>query len=481
MAEAVFQAPKRRVRVYESYEAPFPVPVSAEDAQFQQHHVYRAEILNQHVIVRDPDHIQAIYGKGFFGKGILSRSRPEHSISEKWRNINDRCLPVISFTQYQQRVNLARDVLLAQGLDEEDANQVLEKYTHPVKLDLTGGTEEEEAPKEAMHCPVMGEEVGRSPDLGSPGPSGFDVCGGERTGNADSDCTGAEGRRRQGDARYDPLARLYPSEPAVVDIEALSSVKCAKHDDWIAHCGCPLNSSMLRTDIPANGKEQSPTLTSGYQYVLVEEQEQQEGVEAGDNSSCSMNQMERFVCRVNPFAIVEYLQLSLEEAFFLVYALGCLSVYYNEEPFTIIHLWEVFKSVQPNFETSYMAYHYFRCKGWVPKVGVKYGTDFMLYRKGPPFYHARLFPFCSYSVVVEKVDDSFRGAAIRPFSWRSLAALSRITGNVSKELMLCYVIRPSDMTEEELSSPECIKRIKVQEMIVSRWISSRERTDQEEL
>ncbi|KAG5835830.1 hypothetical protein ANANG_G00248170 [Anguilla anguilla] len=476
MAEAVFQAPKRRARVYESYEAPFPVPVSAEDAKFQEHCVYRAELLNQHVIVRDPDHIQALYGKGYFGKGILSRSRPEHSISEKWRNVSDGCLPVVSFTQYQQLVNLARDVLLAQGLDEEDANEMLEKYTQPVTLDLTGVTgEEEEAPKEAMYSPTIGEEMGRSPNYGSPGPSGVDIHGGERTESTSSDCTGAALQKRQGDSRYDPLAHVYPCEPEAVDPKALSSIKCAKHDDWIAHCGCRLNNFMLRTDIPVHRKEQSRTLTSGHQYVLVEEQEQLEGVDAIDNSSCNINKTERLVCRVNPFTIVEYLQLSLEEAFFLVYALGCLSVYYNEEPFTIIHLWKVFRSIQPNFETSYMAYHYFRCKGWVPKVGMKYGTDLMLYRKGPPFYHA------SYSVVVERVDDSFRGAALRPFSWRSLAALSRITGNVSKELMLCYIIRPSDMTEEELSSPECIKTIKVQEIIVSRWISSRERTDQDEL
>ena len=38
----------------------------------------------------------------------------------------------------------------------------------------------------------------------------------------------------------------------------------------------------------------------------------------------------------------------------------------------------------------------------------------------------------SYSVVVERVDGAFRGSALRPFSWRSLAALSRITANVSK-------------------------------------------------
>lgn len=28
--------------------------------------------------------------------------------------------------------------------------------------------------------------------------------------------------------------------------------------------------------------------------------------------------------------------------------------------------------------------------------------------------------------------------------------------------MLCYLIRPSDMTEKEMSTPECMKRIKVQ-------------------
>lgn len=28
--------------------------------------------------------------------------------------------------------------------------------------------------------------------------------------------------------------------------------------------------------------------------------------------------------------------------------------------------------------------------------------------------------------------------------------------------MLCYLIKPSDMTEEEMATPECLKRIKVQ-------------------
>ncbi|XP_027719878.1 tRNA-splicing endonuclease subunit Sen2 isoform X2 [Vombatus ursinus] len=184
---------------------------------------------------------------------------------------------------------------------------------------------------------------------------------------------------------------------------------------------------------------------------------------------------EKLVCRRNPYRIFEYLQLSLEEAFFLVYALGCLNIYYEEEPLTILKLWEAFHLVQPTFRTTYMAYHYFRSKGWVPKVGLKYGTDFLLYRKGPPFYHA------SYSVIIELVNDSFEGSLRRPFSWKSLAGLNRITANVSKELLLCYLIRPSNMTDKEMESPECLKRMQVQEVILSRWVSSRERSDQEEI
>lgn len=100
---------------------------------------------------------------------------------------------------------------------------------------------------------------------------------------------------------------------------------------------------------------------------------------------------------------------------------------------------------------------------------------------------------CSYSVVVERVDESLQGAALRPFTWRSLAALSRTTANVSKvnpylylshvskqlfgsmlglhmamfmfhvqELMISYVVVPSNMTEEDISSPECLRRLKVQ-------------------
>lgn len=94
------------------------------------------------------------------------------------------------------------------------------------------------------------------------------------------------------------------------------------------------------------------------------------------------------------------------QAFFLVYSLGCLSVYLQQvtvslsascfslkapptltsllyypligqKPLSIVQLWRTFRSLRPDFVSSYAAYHHFRSKGWVPKGGggTKYGVD----------------------------------------------------------------------------------------------------------
>nr|XP_023992529.1 tRNA-splicing endonuclease subunit Sen2 [Salvelinus alpinus] len=466
MMDAVFQAPKRRPRVYEAYDAPFPVPLAAVDARLQQTIIYRADMVNQHVVVRDPEHIQALYGKGYFGKGILSRSRPDHSISHQWEKFGERVLPVISLFKYQKHLSWARDVLLAQGLEEEVVNQMLQRLCQPMEPELR----EENGNDDCPASPHRSEETGAgkpqdmaSEQAGTGRQQGqaSDSWSPEDQGEQDSQCSQAKRPRSEGDGRFDPLSELYTQEPQQIDPAALATVRCPRHDDWLVDCGCRLEDSVLetltlqrdrQTDAGRQGADR------GYEYVLVMEEEE-----------------ENSVVKSQPFRLLEYLQLTLEEAFFLVYALGCLSVYYNEEPLSVLQLWEMFRSVQPHFETAYMAYHYFRSRGWVPKPGVKYGTDLMLYRKGPPFYHA------SYSVVVEKVDQPCRGGALRPFSWRSLAALSRITANVSKDLMLCYVIYPSHLTEEQLSSPDCLCRVTVQEIILSRWISSRERTETDDI
>jgi len=39
-------------------------------------------------------------------------------------------------------------------------------------------------------------------------------------------------------------------------------------------------------------------------------------------------------------------------------------------------MWREFSRISTEFPERYVAYHNFRSKGWVPKTGLKYATDF---------------------------------------------------------------------------------------------------------
>ncbi|XP_069500035.1 tRNA-splicing endonuclease subunit Sen2 isoform X2 [Ambystoma mexicanum] len=468
MCEAVFQAPRRKRSVYECYETPFPIPLSQDGEEFR---LCQGKIVNNHVLVSVPEDIQHLYAKGFFGKGILSRSRPEYSISNpelaaRWKGSMSN-FPVVSSSKYQCHVEWTRSLMRKQGLRNWSIDRILEDYTKPLDLSLQSGEEDVEPNKctsgpvpEIKDVEVEVKHLAITPlDDGDPETVPLE---------SPSKSPDAKKVRLEGDPTYDPLAKYGADTIELVDKAALAKMYCQKHDDLLVHCGCSINESLK--PVP---QEPATQPVDQNEYVLVLEEESHLSNEDEDKEK-EVKQVQ-LVCRRNPFRIFEYLQLSLEEAFFLVYALGCLIITFNEEPLPILKLWEVFNEVDPSFRPTYMAYHYFRSKGWVPKVGLKYGTDLLLYRKGPAFYHA------SYSVIIELVDDHYHGSPRRPFTWKSLAGLNRTTVNVSKELMFCYLIKPFDMTENDMCSPECLKRIKVQELILSRWISSKERSEQDEL
>ncbi|XP_078517544.1 tRNA-splicing endonuclease subunit Sen2 isoform X1 [Lissotriton helveticus] len=467
MCEAVFQPPRRKRKVYESYEAPFPIPFSQEE----EFRLCRGQIINNHVLVSSPGDMVHLYAKGYFGKGILSRSRPEYSISDpelaaRYKGLRSK-FPVISSAKYQCHVDWTRSLMRKQGLRNWSIDGILEDFTKP--LDLPSQCEKEDVELEKCKSEPESELTNMQDEVKHLAISSLDNADPE-TLPPDSPSKSPVSKKRclEGDPDYDPLAKYGSDTVETVDIKELAKIHCHRHDDLILHCGCKISQTPKQEHQGSFSQQEHEQ-----EYVLVQEEEIL-FCSDGEEEEKEVKK-EKLVCRRNPFQIFEYLQLSLEEAFFLVYALGCLSITYNEEPLPILKLWEVFSEVQPSFRSTYMAYHYFRSKGWVPKVGLKYGTDLLLYRKGPAFYHA------SYSVIVELVDHQFQGSARRPFTWKSLAGLNRTTVNVSKELLFCYLIKPSDMTEEEMCSPECLKRIKVQELIVNRWVSSRERSEQDEL
>lgn len=71
MAEAVFHAPKRKRRVYESYEAPLPLPFTQYQGktEFQP---FQAELVHNYVIVRHAEDMEQLYGKVGAGYDITS-------------------------------------------------------------------------------------------------------------------------------------------------------------------------------------------------------------------------------------------------------------------------------------------------------------------------------------------------------------------------------------------------------------------------
>ncbi|XP_037658251.1 tRNA-splicing endonuclease subunit Sen2 [Choloepus didactylus] len=456
MAEAVFHAPKRKRRVYENYESPLPIPFGQDPVLKKGFKIYRAEMINNNVIVKNAEDIEQLYGKGYFGKGILSRSRPNFTISDpklvaKWKDVKTN-MPIITSEKYQRSVEWAAKLMCRQGQDENAVCRILEDYTKPLEHPCLK-TNDEVHVRDILNSEMDPKSTEEK----------VSVLNGNSGKAEDAEVVSEQSPCLQEGPGCEPTAAKDFKEHMAGDTAPPPHIQGSHHED------IPSEDSSHQSGLIA-ARERG----LDHECVLVEEEVSHGSMREDALDEKSM-QRKRLTCRRNPYRIFEYLQLSLEEAFFLVYALGCLSVYYEEQPLTIVKLWKAFTSIQPTFRTTYMAYHYFRSKGWVPKVGLKYGTDLLLYRKGPPFYHA------SYSVIIELVDDQFKGSLRRPFSWKSLAALNRVSVNVSKELMLCYLIKPSAMTDEEMESPECMKSIKVQEVILSRWVSSRERSDQDEL
>uniref|UniRef100_A0A8D3A068 tRNA-splicing endonuclease subunit Sen2 n=1 Tax=Scophthalmus maximus TaxID=52904 RepID=A0A8D3A068_SCOMX len=349
--QAEFRAPRRRTRVHEAYEAPLPVGRSpGERAEF------RAELINQHVLVCHRDHIQKIHNQGYFGKGILSRARPDHSISDKWEEHKGLFLPVVSQSRYEEMLRWAEAALVAQGLDGEAVSQILSSISQPVEM-------------EDVRREVAGGKNGHRGEEG-PGPEGG-VCLGTKRQRSEVE---PEAKRS---CRLDPqgLNLDHSSDPNHDPDPDPSSDSDPNHDPDPDpspdtdpnHDPYPDPSSDSDPNLdpdpdPSSDSDPDPEpLVPGSGFVLVvRDSEVGDGVRG---------------VRTTPFSLSEYLQLSPEEAFFLVYSLGCLSVYLHQEPLTIIQLWRKFRSLNPDFVTSYAAYHHFRSRGWVPKGGAKYGVD----------------------------------------------------------------------------------------------------------
>ncbi|KAI7823984.1 tRNA intron endonuclease [Kickxella alabastrina] len=177
---------------------------------------------------------------------------------------------------------------------------------------------------------------------------------------------------------------------------------------------------------------------------------------------------------------MEPTQLSPYECLFLCDA-GCL-VPRDSATNAILcanDLWKLFDSLEADFEIKYAAYYYYRSKGWVVRSGIKFGSDFLLYNNGPAHSHAQ------YSVVVrhrkclsdkeidtqENEEDGYGGESRRLVdTWQYMFALTRVTAQVQKTLVVCYVDSPESQC---LADRMDLCQYAIEEQVISRFNPNR--------
>ncbi|RDA88584.1 hypothetical protein CP532_5902 [Ophiocordyceps camponoti-leonardi (nom. inval.)] len=187
----------------------------------------------------------------------------------------------------------------------------------------------------------------------------------------------------------------------------------------------------------------------------------------------------------------EHLQLTPEEAFFLSFGLGALVISEpgSEEALSTRQLLTRFRQYsycpprigpdEPDLEADdgflvhYVVYHHFRSLGWVPRAGIKFGVDWLLYARGPVFDHAEFGV-----IVVPSYSDVWWNSSDKEKTWAWLHGVVRVLSHVMKSLVLVYVEVPATPRLEEalkLGIGEALALYKVREVTVKRWSSNRNR------
>ncbi|KAF8199141.1 hypothetical protein BJ912DRAFT_1020401 [Pholiota molesta] len=232
---------------------------------------------------------------------------------------------------------------------------------------------------------------------------------------------------------------------------------------------------------------------------------------AGDEDEAPLDEEE-------PLVDIEHLQLTLQEAFFLLWNLDCLTVLdsrnvstscffswsyscsiylvkrWNHDPKRHLDSLPIRRTATHNptplspserlqfdnpFLINYVVYHHYRSLGWVVKSGIKFCVDYLLYKRGPVFHHAEL-ALVVLPVYEDPEDQKTSTIDLQnssPFAWSWLSTINRVNSQVQKTLILVYVTIPakSRLSLDILQTPACFAHYSVREVVVRRFIPARMR------
>ena len=180
------------------------------------------------------------------------------------------------------------------------------------------------------------------------------------------------------------------------------------------------------------------------------------------------------------------IRMNCEDAFFTAAYLGCLSVYAVEEGkemevklgldegiLDLGSLWRLFRrDCGHAFAIKCAATVHFRLTGWLPRSGLQYGADLVLYQRHPALVH-------SDSTVVLIADEGARRSFLSETKahrgvaqtmgwpdWPDVQATSRLAVQVNKNFVQAHISAPKDVNWDD---PACLSHVWVNEMSIARF------------
>lgn len=323
-----FQPLKKKRHSYDQFGTPFPIPLAAltgVPASAANWHSYEAKFSQGIVTVLNPEHAEALWHNGYFGKGKASAQNHDGESQWKqrhktWKLIEYDGLKLPNEKKSEQQCDSNSESFEPKDLEKRnDVN---------VNMDSPCDSQGE--------IFVLNEENNDDNKL----EKNEDVEYIGQSNMSDNICKGSNSFENDG------------------------KILLVLHSD--------------RSGVMSNAEGEKQL---EYEY----RQEMDNFCENGDEESSRTSSVIDVTPAVTPASLI----LTLEETMFLSYALGCLTLHNDQKhELSIDDMWKEFIKEDIRFAARYAVYHHFRAKGWVVKPGLKFGSDWVLYPVGPSFYHA---------------------------------------------------------------------------------------------
>ncbi|EZA54002.1 hypothetical protein DMN91_000172 [Ooceraea biroi] len=433
--------PRKKKRVKLKLQSPFPIPLN----ETEEWPVYTAHLTDLGSCIIEPDEIHAVHSMGFFGKGSLSRSYPSFGKARYGAP------PVVRNRQWRHRQEWLREV--------KELNSA-SRSNFEVEI-----------------CDIIAE--GKASQYGEGNVSG------NRKESVGDIIEILPNPIESGSKQRDEAA-IKEIDEVVLDSAEEDDVCVIVNKDSEQKRNSTKGSPKTQDDQNFSEEQKDKEELCEFDYYdfkndRLNEDDDPHGklLVLPDSDSDTENYLKNIKPKIENegFPIREALHLTFEETFFLLFGLGCLQiVHFDGSLLDINSAWLYFCKERPDFLQKYVVYHYYRSKGWVVKPGLKYGGDFLLYKDGPPFYHA------SYIVIVEVADaDSLvidSTMSSRSMTWDSLFGLERLSETAAKEILFAQVLWPSSVSRDVgATNPEILSEFTVRELLWRRWNPKQHRED----